>query len=146
MAERTEGSIEIEATPAEVMGVITDYDSYPEWAQGVKKAEIRKRDEEGRPIEVFMDAGGMGIVAQYTLTYTYSLNDGGLSWTSTEASGAVKSIEGEYVLEATGGGTAVTYRTSMELAIPVIGLIKRQAQKMIINTALGGLKKRVESR
>ena len=56
--------------------------------------------------------------------------------------GAVKSIKGEYVLERSTKGTKVTYRTTMELAISLPGLMKLQAEKTIINTALGGLKKR----
>ena len=33
----------------------------------------------------------------------------------------------------------------LDLAIPLPGFMKRQAEKQIVNTALGGLKKRVES-
>jgi carbon monoxide dehydrogenase subunit G len=146
MAEQTEGTTEIDASPAEVMDVITDFESYPEWAQGVKKAEVTKKDSKGRASEVFMEVGQMGIGAKYTLTYKYKAKDGGLSWTSKDASGAVKSIQGEYELEPSSGSTRVTYRTTMELAISLPGLMKRQAERTIINTALGGLKKRVESR
>jgi carbon monoxide dehydrogenase subunit G len=146
MAEQTEGSIEVAATPAEVMAVISDYPAYPSWAQGVKKTEVRATDAQGRPIEVRFEVGQMGIGAEYTLDYTYKGDDGGVSWTSKDASGAVKAIEGEYVLEPSGDATTVTYRTSMELAIALPGIMKRQAEKMIINTALGGLKKEVESR
>jgi carbon monoxide dehydrogenase subunit G len=146
MAEQTEGTTEIDATTAEVMEVITDFGAYPEWAQGVKKTEVKKSDSKGRPSEVFMEVGQMGVGAKYTLTYKYKTKDGGLSWTSKDASGAVKSIKGEYELEPSSGGTKVTYRTTMELAISLPGLMKRQAEKTIINTALGGLKKRVESR
>jgi carbon monoxide dehydrogenase subunit G len=146
MAEQTEGTTEIDATPAEVMEVITDFQAYPEWAQGVKKTEVKKSDSKGRPSEVFMEVGQMGVGAKYTLTYKYRAKDGGLSWTSKDASGAVKSITGEYELEQSRGGTKVTYRTTMELAISLPGLMKRQAEKTIINTALGGLKKRVERR
>jgi ribosome-associated toxin RatA of RatAB toxin-antitoxin module len=146
MAEQTEGTTEIDASPSEVLDVITDFEAYPQWAQGVKKAEVTKSDSRGRPREVFMEVGQMGVGAKYTLTYTYKAGDGGLSWTSKEASGAVKAIEGEYVLEPFEKGTKVTYRTSMELAISLPGLMKRQAERTIINTALGGLKKRVERR
>jgi carbon monoxide dehydrogenase subunit G len=146
MAEQTEGNVEIDATAAEVMEVITDFDAYPSWAQGVKKTEVKKTDSKGRPSEVFMEVGQMGVGAKYTLAYKYRAKDGGLSWTSKDASGAVKSITGEYKLEPSEKGTKVTYRTTMELAISLPGLMKRQAERTIINTALGGLKKRVESR
>jgi carbon monoxide dehydrogenase subunit G len=146
MAEETEGTIEIEASPEDVMEVITDFDAYPKWAQGVKKAEVKKKDSKGRPQEVFMEAGSMGINAKYTLKYTYKAKNGGLSWTSKDTSGAVKSIKGSYELDSKDGSTKVTYRTTMELGISVPGFMKRQGEKMIIDTALKGLKREVEKR
>jgi hypothetical protein len=145
MAERTEGSIEIEATPAQIMEVLTDFGAYPRWAQGVKKAKVLQRDIQGRPTEVSMEAGQMGINAGYTLRYKYMAKDGGLSWTTKEASGAVKDLEGEYVLEPAGGLTNVTYRLTMVPAISLGGFMRKQAERTIINAALGGLKKRVEA-
>src|SRR6266496_4271333 len=146
MAEQTEGSTDIKASPEEVMEVISDYEAYPKWAQGVKKTKILKNDSKGRPSEVHFEVGQMGVGAQYTLKYKYAAGNGGVSWASFEASGAVKRIEGEYVLEEKGDGTHVTYRTTMELAMPLPGMMKRQAERTIINTALGGLKKEVERR
>ena len=146
MAEQTEGSIEISATAEEVMKVLTDFDAYPEWANGIRKAEVKKRDSKGRPSEVAFEVSQMGIGAKYTLAYGYRARFGGLSWTTKSASGAVRDIKGAYALKPSRVGTMVTYRTTIEPAIPMIGFVKRQAEKTIINTALVGLKKRVEGR
>src|SRR5947199_6141130 len=146
MAEQTEGSIEIAGSPADVMEVITDFGAYPEWASGIKSAEVKKTDSKGRPAEVAFEVSQMGIAATYTLAYKYRAGDGGLAWTTKAASGAVKDITGEYALEPSATGTRVTYRTSIQPAIPMVGFMKRQAVRTIIKTALGGLKKRVESR
>jgi ribosome-associated toxin RatA of RatAB toxin-antitoxin module len=146
MAERTEASVTIEAAPAAVMQVINDYDAYPEWA-GVKTAEVLSEYEDGTPAEVKMSVSQMGFEATYTLEYEYYENDGGVSWTTLEASGAVKDIQGEYVLEPVDGdGTEVTYRLTLELGVSLPGFLKRQAEKQVVSTALGGLKKRVEAR
>lgn len=40
----------------------------------------------------------------------------------------------------------MTYRLMLDTAIPLIGMIKRKGEKMIIDAALRGLKQRVESR
>jgi carbon monoxide dehydrogenase subunit G len=145
MAERTEGTTDIAATPPEVMAVITDFDSYPEWA-GVKSAEVLKADSKGRPHEVAMSVSQMGFDAKYTLVYKYKAKDGGLSWTTKEASGAVKDIQGEYALEPSGEGTKVTYRLNLELGISLPGFLRKTAEKTVISTALDGLKSRVEGR
>jgi hypothetical protein len=43
-----------------------------------------------------------------------------------------------------GSGTEVTYTLSVELSIPMIGMLRRKAEKIIIDTALKELKRRVE--
>ena len=69
-----------------------------------------------------------------------------MSWTTKEASGALKDLQGEYVLDPQGDRTKVTYTMSIEPAVRIPGFLKRQIEKQVVNTALGGLKKRVESR
>ena len=39
----------------------------------------------------------------------------------------------------------VTYQLAVDLTIPMIGMLKRKGEKVIIDTALKGLKQRVES-
>jgi ribosome-associated toxin RatA of RatAB toxin-antitoxin module len=146
VAEQTEGSIEISAAPEALMAVVTDFEAYPEWADGIRGAEVVKRDSRGRPSEVAFEVSQMGIAATYTLAYRYKAASGGLSWRTKSASGAVKDITGDYSFEPVGDRTRVTYRTTIEPAIPMIGFVKRQAEKAIIKTALEGLKERVEGR
>ena len=55
-----------------------------------------------------------------------------------------KSQRGRYVLEPGGGGTKVTYTRSVELGIPMIGMLRRKAEKVVMDTALKELKRRVE--
>jgi carbon monoxide dehydrogenase subunit G len=144
MAERTEGSIEIEAQPEEIMEVIADYESYPDWVDGIRSAEVRSRDGRGRATEVDYEFAAMGFTASYTLAYEYAEDHAGVSWTTAKASGAVKDVTGEYVLEALNGDTEVTYRLAVELNVPVPGFLKRRADRTAIRTALEGLKERVE--
>lgn len=146
MADRTEGTIEIEGTPEEIMAVIADFEAYPEWAEGIRAAEVRARDGLGRGTEVAFEFAAMGFTARYTLVYEYADDDAGVSWTTTEASGAVRAVEGEYALEALNGDTEVTYRLTVEPAVPLPGFVKRRADRQAIATGLGGLKRRVEQR
>ena len=144
MAEQTQGTIEIEASPADIMAVIADFDSYPDWVDGIKSAEVRERDGDGRPTDVAFAFSAMGFTADYTLRYAYEAEDRGVRWSTVEASGAVKDVEGSYELEALNGDTEVTYRLRIELGVPLPGFLKRKADKQAIKTALDGLKKRVE--
>lgn len=145
MTDRTQGQIEIEATPPRVMAVIADYGAYPEWVQGMKSVRVLETDARGRGRLVAFHVSTAGIDARYTLAYTYAPRNGGVSWKSEEASGAVKDVEGEYELRQTPGGTMVSYRLRLDPAISLPGFLRRQAEKTIVTSALANLKTRVEN-
>lgn len=144
MAEHTSSSITIEAAPAEVMGVIADFARYPDWTGEVKQAEVLATDERGRAKEVrlVMDAGA--IKDDQTLGYTWT-GDDEVSWTLVKSQ-MLRSLDGSYLLRPVGSGTEVTYRLTVDVKIPMLGMIKRKAEKVIIDRALAGLKQRVESK
>jgi len=143
MAEQTTSSIVIDATPAQVMAVIVDFEAYPAWAQGMKAAEVVGRDADGRAERVHFELEAAPIKDSYTLKYRY-VGANTLLWTLAEGR-MLRSMEGSYELVESGTSTQVTYQLSVDLAIPMIGLLRRKAEKVIIDTALKGLKKRVES-
>ncbi|KAB8192777.1 cyclase [Nonomuraea phyllanthi] len=145
MADRTSSSTTISAGRPEVMAVIADFPSYPEWAGQVKSAEVLDGDPEGRPerVRFVLDAGV--ISDTYTLGYTWH-GDDGVSWQVVEPGRMVSDLRGSYRLADAGSGTHVTYELTVDLSVPMIGLVKRKAEKVIVDTALKGLKKRVEGR
>jgi ribosome-associated toxin RatA of RatAB toxin-antitoxin module len=147
MAEQTQGSITIDASPEDIMSVIADFEAYPEWAD-VASASVRERDETGRATKVaFEVAVPMLGDARYTLEYAYADDDAGISWTTAEIDGAISDIQGEYLLEELDEDeTEVSYRLRVDLAMPVPGFLRKQGEKRVVKTALEGLKQRVEAR
>jgi ribosome-associated toxin RatA of RatAB toxin-antitoxin module len=143
MADQTTSSIMIDATPAEVMAVISDFPAYPEWAQGMKKVEVTDVGPDGRAENVHFELEAAPIKDSYTLGYDWH-GDSAVRWNLVEGK-VLKAMEGAYELRPSGSGTEVTYRLAVELSIPMIGMLRRKAEKVIIDTALKGLKKRVES-
>ena len=83
------------------------------------------------------------IKDSYTLAYDWH-GDSAVRWNLVEGK-MLKAMEGAYELRPSGSGTEVTYRLAVDLSIPMIGMLRRKAEKVIIDTALKGLKKRVES-
>ena len=143
MAEQTTSSIVIEASPSQVMDVIADFPEYPQWAKGVTVADVVSEFDDGRAEQVFFKLDVSPIKDEYTLAYTWSGNDQ-VTWTLVEGK-MLRSLDGAYVLRAQGGSTEVTYRLALDVSIPLIGMLKRKGEKILIDTALKGLKKRVES-
>ena len=143
MAEQTTSVIVVDAPASEVMAVIADFPAYPEWAQGMQHAEVLETDSEGRGTKVAFELEAAPIKDSYTLSYVWK-GDREVTWGLLEGR-MLKAMEGAYVLRPSGGATEVTYRLAVELSIPMIGMLRRKAEKIIIDAALKGLKKRVES-
>lgn len=145
MADESTQSITIDAPSARIMDVIADFDSYPEWAQAIKSTEVLERFEHGRPKQVRLTVDAGPVKDEYTLEYDWSADGSSVSWSLVKGQ-MQKAQDGSYTLRsASGGGTEVTYRLSVQLAIPMIGLLRRKAEKVIMDTALKELKRRVES-
>jgi len=143
MADQTESSIVIAAATSDVMAVITDFESYPEWNDEVKLVEVLSVFEDtDLPAEVrfILDAGA--IKDDYVLEYDW-VSDTELRWNLVRGE-ILKTMDGVYLLGEVDGGTEVSYRLSVDVKIPMIGMIKRKAEKVIIDRALKGLKQRVE--
>jgi ribosome-associated toxin RatA of RatAB toxin-antitoxin module len=145
MAEQTTSSIVIHAGPEEIMAVIADLERYPEWSTGVKNVEVLMvfDDADERPANARFSLDMSGIKDTYTLDYEWY----GVEWvTWTLDQGSVLTeMDGVYRLTDNGDGTTtVDYALAVDVAIPMLGMMKRKAEKIIIDTALKGLKKRVE--
>ena len=144
MAEQTSSSITIDAPPADVMAVIADFESYPEWAKGVQTAEVTAAGTGDRAEQVYFALDVSPIKDEYTLEYVWH-GDREVTWTLVEGK-MLRSLDGAYVLRDLGNGsTEVTYRLALDVSIPLIGMLKRKGEKILIDTALKGLKKRVET-
>lgn len=144
MAEQTTSSIVIDAAPAEIMDVIADFEAYPQWAKGVQEATVVEDGPGGRAEQVFFRLDVSPIKDEYTLAYEWHGTES-VTWTLVEGT-MLRALDGAYVLrDQRDGTTEVTYRLALDLSIPLIGMIKRKGEKILIDTALKGLKKRVES-
>ena len=144
MADLASSTITIAAAPAEVLAVIADIASYPEWTGQLKSTEVLATDTEGRPEQArfVMDAGV--LKDEYVLAYVWA--ELGVSWELVGKSSVQKSQVGSYALAPSGDGTEVTYALAVDITMPMLGMFKRKAEKMIMDSALKELKKRVESR
>ena len=144
MAEQTTSSIVVDAPPASVMAVIADFAAYPAWAKGVKTADVRGTNADGSADQVYFELDVSPIKDEYTLAYDWD-GDRQVTWQLVQGK-MLRALDGAYVLRDLGNGsTEVTYRLALDVSIPLIGMLKRKGEKILIDTALKGLKKRVES-
>ena len=143
MPDQASSSITIAAPAEKVLGVIADIPSYPAWTGQIKSASVVDAGTDGKPksAKFVMDAGV--LKDEYTLEYAW--RDDGVDWHLIGKSTVQKSQVGSYTLVDKGDSTEVTYKLAVDIAMPMLGMFKRKAEKMIMDSALKELKKRVES-
>jgi ribosome-associated toxin RatA of RatAB toxin-antitoxin module len=144
VADKTAQTIYIDADPSTVMDVIADIASYPEWVNEYKDCEVLEADDEGYPKTARLVLDAAVLKDTMVLSYDWPPDRGSVKW-SLVSSSLLKALDGAYRLTPKGSGTDVTYELAVDLIIPMIGLLKRKAERRLTDTALKDLKKRVEA-
>lgn len=144
MADKTAQTIFVEAEPGAVMNVIADIGAYPEWISEYTDAEVLETDADGYPKTARMVLEATVLKDTMVLSYDWSADHRAVRW-SLVSSSLLKALDGEYRLAPKGSGTEVTYELAVDLMIPMIGLLKRKAERRLTDTALKDLKKRAEA-
>lgn len=144
MADKTAQTIYIEADPGTVMDVIADIGAYPEWVSEYTEAEVLETDPAGNPKVARLVLDAAVLKDTMVFSYDWPADRRSVRW-SLVSSSLLRALYGEYRLIPTGSGTEVTYELSVDLLMPMIGLLKRKAERRLTDTALKDLKKRVEA-
>jgi ribosome-associated toxin RatA of RatAB toxin-antitoxin module len=141
MSDRTEASLQIAAPPQQVLDVIADVASYPQWANGITEAEVLESGSDGRPARARFRLDAGPVRDEYVIAYTWAADT--VSWTLVTAD-VLSAMDGSYVLTPTDDGSRVEYRLKVDLKMPMLGLLKRKAERAVVDTALKDLRRRVE--
>jgi len=144
VADQATERIRVAAEPERCFAVALDFEKYPQWARDVKSVRVVERDDEGRGSKVEYRAAAMGRSIRYVLAYDFAEAPTAFSWKLVEGD-MVRRLDGSYRFDGTDGTTEVTYELTVDLTIPLPGLVKRKAAGLITGTALKELKRRVES-
>jgi carbon monoxide dehydrogenase subunit G len=142
MVDKASSSIKISADKHAIMAVIADFEAYPQWSTAIKSVSVDDVGDDGRGATATFTLDAGVLKDTYTLRYDWD-GDDQVDWHLVKGK-MMKSQEGSYELREYDGGTEVTYRLSVDLTVPMLGMFKRKAEKAIMDTALKGLKKRVE--
>ncbi|MGB8404611.1 MAG: SRPBCC family protein [Mycobacterium sp.] len=144
MADKTSQTIYIDADPSTVMDVIADIGSYPDWIAEYQETEVLEIDSDGYPSTARLVLDASVLKDTMVFSYVWPADRKSVTW-SLVSSSLLKALDGTYRLSPKGAGTDVTYELSVDLVIPMIGLLKRKAERRLIDSALKDLKKRVEA-
>jgi ribosome-associated toxin RatA of RatAB toxin-antitoxin module len=140
MAVTETREVVIEATPAEIMDVLTDLESLTDWSPTHQKVEVLDRDEAGRPSRSRQVVKIVGITDEQVLDYT--VYDDGVGWTLV-SSKQQRAQTGRYMLTPDGAATQVRFELTVDPTVPIPGFLIKRGAKGLMETATDGLRKRV---
>jgi hypothetical protein len=130
----------IDATPDEIMDVLFDLESLPEWSSAHQRVEILERDSGGRPSKSRQVVKIVGVTDEQILDY--SAHDDGVSWTLA-SSKQQRAQEGRYTLTPDGNSTLVRFELTVDPLVPLPAFLLKKGAKGLMTTATQGLRKRV---
>jgi ribosome-associated toxin RatA of RatAB toxin-antitoxin module len=140
MAVSDSREVSVAASPEEILAVIADVESTPDWSPQYQSAEILEAHDDGRPRRVKMKVKSAGISDELVVEYTWT--DTTASWTLVSA-GQLKAQEGKYTLTPDGDQTRVRFDLTADPSVPIPGFILKRALKGAMETATDGLGKQV---
>lgn len=136
-------TIDIHATPEQVMAVLADLPAYPQWSSVHRRASVDSTFPDGKPKQATMAVAAVGLTDTQVLDYHWSPH--GVHW-SLVKSGQQKDQHGSYAItHGKDGMCHVRYELQIDPLLPMPGLIVRQVMKKAVTAATEGLKQRVES-
>jgi ribosome-associated toxin RatA of RatAB toxin-antitoxin module len=136
-------TVDIVATPAEILAVIADVAAYPEWSAVHKWTSVDSRYPDGLPKQASMGVSAVGLTD--TLVLDYEWTAAGVSWSLAKPSLQQKDQRGSYSITAGAGVSHVHCELRIDTAIPLPGLLIRQVMKKAVAAGTDGLKRRVKS-
>ena len=144
MPDESTQSIVIDADPAQIMAVIADFANYPAWAGSVKKAEVLEAGPDGRARRVAFSLDAGIVRDQYELAYVWT-GDEKVEWTLVSGPDDAGPARLLHAASRTvpAAPTSPT-RSRSTWSSRCSGLLKRKAERVVMDTALKELKKRVE--
>lgn len=143
-SESTQQSIIINADAEQIMAVIADFPRYPEWVSAARAVEVISTFDDGSAQRVRFELDAGVLKDTYVLDYDWAPDGSAVSWRLV-SSDLQRDQRGTYTLaQQVPGSTKVTYDLMVDLVVPLIGALKRRAEKAITDSALNDLKKRVE--
>ena len=112
MAVTDSREVVIEATPDEIMDVLFDVESLPEWSSAHRKVDVLERDDQGHPSKSRQVVKVVGVSDEQVLAYT--VHDDGVGWTLVSAK-QQRAQQARYTLTPEGDSTRVRFELMIDL-------------------------------
>ena len=140
MAVSDSKEVVIEASRDDIVEVIADMASSPEWNSAQQSVEVIDTGEDGLPHQVKMKVKTAGMGDELLVEYTWA--DDVVSSTLI-SSKQLKMQDAKYTFTPEGEKTRVKFELTVDPSVPIPGFVLKRAMKGAMNDNTDGLRKRV---
>jgi ribosome-associated toxin RatA of RatAB toxin-antitoxin module len=136
-------TLEVAASAESIMGIVADFEAYPEWNEEIKGCWVLARYDDGRPSQLRLDAA----ISGFDITYIQAIYYPGENQIQTvmQQGDLFTKQEQIFSVVAMGSTTLLTVDLDVETSMPV----PKPMVKKMVNDALDhladNLKKRAEA-
>lgn len=136
-------SVEIAATPQQVLDVLLDVETYADWQKEVQQVEVVAKDDLGRPARTTVHVKAMGQSSSYTVEYDYP-SDGVVEYHLVEGELMTKNDARFTTVDKGDGTTELTVEMDLALVWALPAVVTKQMIVKGIKDMCKGVKARAE--
>ena len=135
-------TVEVSANAASIMGIVADFERYPEWNEEIKGLWVLARYDDGRPSQVRLDADYQGMQATF-IQAVYYPGQNQIQTVLQQGDLFSKQEQLFSVVEA-GAASLLTVDMDVETTLPVPAPMVKSLAGNVLDHLANNLKQRAE--
>lgn len=136
-------TVEVTADAATIMGIVADFEAYPQWNEEIKGLWVLHRYDDGRPSQVRLDASFSGFDGTFIQAVYYPSET--QIQTVMQQGDLFTKQEQLFSVVGMGPTTLLTVDMDVETQMPVPKPMVKKAASDALDYLAGNLKRRAES-
>jgi ribosome-associated toxin RatA of RatAB toxin-antitoxin module len=135
-------TVEVSADAAAIMGIVADFERYPEWNEEIKGLWVLARYDDGRPSQVRLDADYQGMQATFIQAVYYPGEN--QIQTVLQQGDLFSKQEQLFSVVETGAASLLTVDMDVETTLPVPAPMVKSLAGNVLDHLAENLKQRAE--
>ncbi|OBG33827.1 SRPBCC family protein [Mycobacterium sp. E3198] len=135
-------TVEVSANAASILGIVADFERYPEWNEEIKGLWVLARYDDGRPSQVRLDADYQGMQATFIQAIYYPGEN--QIQTVLQQGDLFSKQEQLFSVVETGAASLLTVDMDVETTLPVPAPMVKSLAGNVLDHLAENLKQRAE--
>ena len=135
-------TVEVSANAAAILGIVADFERYPEWNEEIKGLWVLARYDDGRPSQVRLDADYQGMQATFIQAIYYPGEN--QIQTVLQQGDLFSKQEQLFSVVETGAASLLTVDMDVETTLPVPAPMVKSLAGNVLDHLAENLKQRAE--